>query len=181
MDADFDQVFRLSAPCGEPLRRLFKAPLRLMSLLRYMHVELCAGGPVLIPAMAFPSMCVIVQGGVRLGGPDGLLVTEGFMRGPNQRPVRLEWLPGTSLIVAVMRVGRVGRLFDVPANELANRIVPLEFITAPGSVHQLSDAIRAGRRSAGLDYCVRRLAAGAHAGREPEPCGALVPACACAE
>jgi AraC-like DNA-binding protein len=144
MDADIDQVFRLSAPCGQPVRRLFKAPLRLMSLLRYVHVELCAGGPVLIPAMAFPSMCVIVQGGVRIGGPDGLLITEGFMRGPNQRPVRLEWLPGTSLIVAMMRVGRVGRLFDVPANELANRVVPLEFITDCGSVRELTDAVRAG-------------------------------------
>jgi AraC-like DNA-binding protein len=144
MDADYDQVFRLSAPCGQPVRRLFKAPLRLMSLLRYMHVELCAGGPVVIPAMAFPSMCVLVQGGVRLGGPDGLLITEGFLRGPNQRPLRLEWLPGTSMIVAVMRVGRLGRLFDVPINELANTFVPLEFITDCGSVHQLTDAVRAG-------------------------------------
>jgi len=144
MDADNDQVFRLSARCGQPVRRLFKAPLRLMSLLRYMHVELCAGGPVLIPAMAFPSMCVMVQGGVRIGGPDGLLVTEAFMRGPNQKPVRLEWLPGTSLVVAVMRVGRVGRLFDVPANELANQVIPLEYLTDSGSVHQLTDAVRAG-------------------------------------
>jgi AraC-like DNA-binding protein len=141
MEADNDQLFPVGAG---PAPRLYSAPLRLMSLVRYFHVERAASGPVVLPAVAFPSMCIIVEGGVRLGGPGGLLVTEAFVRGPNQRPVRLEWMPGTSLIVAMLRVGRIGRLFDIPASELANQLLPLEFIINCGDVHRLTDAVRRG-------------------------------------
>lgn len=144
MDADNDQVHRLRAECCTPQRRLYAAPPRLLSLLRYLHVEIGASGPVLLPSIAFPSMCVIVSGGVRLGGPDGVLVTEAFVRGPNLRPIRLDWMPGTSLVVAVMRVGRLGRVLDTPVSELANRTIPLEFLIDCGSVHQLTDAVRVG-------------------------------------
>lgn len=144
MDADNDQMLRKIAECSAPQRRLYAAPARLLSLLRYLHVEVGASGPVLLPSIAFPSMCVIVNGGVRLGGPDGLLVTEAFVRGPNLRPIRLEWMPGTSLVVSVIRVGRMGRVLDTPVSELANRTIPLEFLIDPGAVHQLTDAVRAG-------------------------------------
>jgi len=144
MYTDNEKVFRMHADEAAPPRRLYSAPLRLMSLVRYFHVEQRASGPVLLPAVAFPSLCVIVDGGVRLGGPAGLLVKEAFLRGPNQRPVRLEWLPGTSLVVVMLRVGRIGRLFDIPASELANQLLPLEFIIDSGDVHRLTDAVRSG-------------------------------------
>src|SRR5262249_20878101 len=80
MYAETDQLFR-TAPANRaagaaadaashaaPLRRLYGAPQRLASLVRYFHVELRASGPVLLPAVAFPSLCIIVDGGVRLGG-----------------------------------------------------------------------------------------------------------------
>jgi AraC-like DNA-binding protein len=150
-----------------PMRLAIAPPPQLAGVVRYFHIEFNSPGAVLVPASPCPMLTFFIRGGSRFreaGGRERLESTP-FITGPMTSHTPAVWEPGTTFISAVIEVGHLGRLVDVPPNELRDAVVLLAD-AAPDwtGVGELEERLRASGDSAGwvvlvADWLTRRVAA----------------------
>ena len=150
-----------------PMRLAIAPPPQLAGVVRYFHIECNSPGAVLVPAAPCPMLTFFIRGGSRFrdAGGQERLETAPFITGPMTSHTPAVWQPGTTFISAVIEVGHLGRLVDVPPGELRDAVVPIAD-AAPDwrGVAELEERLRAGGDSARwttlvADWLVRRLAA----------------------
>ncbi|WP_426341568.1 helix-turn-helix domain-containing protein [Pseudoduganella sp. S-14] len=161
-----------------PMRLAVVPPPQLAGVVRYFHVERNSPGAVLVPASPCPMITFFIRGGSRFSGMDGRerLQTAPFVTGPMSAHTPAVWEPGTTFISAVIDVGQLGRLLDVPPGELRDAVVLLADAAPDWSgTCALEEGLRAGGDSGGwvalmADWLTRRLAvreAGFRRGTQP--------------